>query len=422
MSELKDTPNQDTPFSYIQNSLEASSRFVEDTWKHPNQRFLQAAAAVDGIVIGGLKAAPDRIINHPKETLAAAVGGAGIGALCGAAAAIESPLLIAGVAVGMTALTGAYVYDLGQRLATDKNLTRAFDRVWNTRKIEDKALSTIEQTIGKESFEFAVAGAFGGAAYKGSSAAMKLALEQPKLSLQPAEATIQSKSTMPSVGDQKQNTFFAMERSRDADFRAHERRASYGSLCRTIEKTPLPERLSDLAALIKNGDLHEAYNVVNANLGWYKERDCRYGSLQDKIANSFLRVGTNLWSAIHEHCSESKTDALEAVNEMQAKYGSETDWPLAVSSGDVHNIEITKNWSDNKRVNAIEKLVQRGYFHDAFLLAEWGWILSRDGGKAHVVNQYDLLSFEIAKFSTNNKKQSHSTLAQRLSELKEAIH
>lgn len=429
------THKNPSTFELIQNnayeSIESTSKFLEDTWNFPDRRLIQVGALADGVLIGGIKAIPDQVINHPKETATTAMGGAAIGAICGAAIALESPILLTAVALGTTVLTGAYVYDLGQKLANDKTLNEAFDKVWKTKKLNADTVVPIEKTLGKETFDLGLASLSGGAAFKGGAAAAKVFLST-SARLLPAEATASISSGKLIFGEssktvefesgntKKQDTCLAMERSREGEFYERYQRANSEILKKNIDSTPLAERLSDLRDKIKIGDLRSAYDLINANLGWLKDRDCSYGSLQDKLAHSFLAVGTTLWSAIHENAPDFAHRALKLTEDMQSKYGNETDWPLQISATMVKDSEITNTWSDKKRVDAIEKLLERGYYGDARDIAISAYHKHLNNNPT-LGDKYDALFYEIYKFDKRHSEASYANLIQKLTELKNAV-
>jgi len=144
-------------FESCNNSLKASTKFLEDTWKHPEQRLRQVGAVAEGVLVGGAKTVPDRLINHTEETVKQIGAGIAIGALV-ALAPVEIPIVAMGLAVAGTAMTGSYVWDLGQRLGTNKELHRALDKVWETgdTKALKNATPVIESALGKETFDFGI--------------------------------------------------------------------------------------------------------------------------------------------------------------------------------------------------------------------------------------------------------------------------
>jgi hypothetical protein len=156
------------PQSQDQDLFHASCKFIQDTLQHPDARARQACAVADGCVVGGLKAIPDRVINHPGETLNQAVVGAGTGALFGMATKIKSPVVAGLLAVGGTAMTLGYVWDLGHRLGRDCDLQSSLDNIWRSAdpKTYASSTTTIENSLGKESFNFALATLSAGAGAK----------------------------------------------------------------------------------------------------------------------------------------------------------------------------------------------------------------------------------------------------------------
>lgn len=412
--------------SGCENSIEASRKFIDETLAYPDRRIRQAAAVADGIVCGGIKAIPDRIVNHPEQTLYTAAGGLVVAGVMGAAAAIECPIAAAGVAIGATALTGKYVFDLASNLAGDRKLTGALNNIWNSSSSTKfrSALPAIEERLGAEMFDLALLGATGCFGFKGGNALMKGALKPPAL---PALADAPSSGAISCAGRPLQaegklgeKNLMAMEGWRDRSGFIRYDRQPESAFAHVIER-PLSERLDHLENLIKNGKAGQAYDFVNANLSWYKEHSHIGGKLEE-ISKGFLYVGMNLWSVVHEGSGKHRDTALVRIKEMRQKYCLEnTDWPLKISSKEVRCSERIAALSDKQRVSEIDKLFQAGYTNDALSIANWGYIIHRDAGSTTLENRYDLVLYELSKISLCHKEASKKICQERLAELKKAV-
>ncbi len=151
----------------VTNTTDASKKFIHDSLEHPDKRARQAGAVIDGLVVGGIKEIPNQFVNHPKETAAKIAAGVGIGAGI-ALLPLELPAVAIGATVAGVGLGCGYVWDVGQRLGSNRELHKALDNVWNLgdRSSQYSSMQAIESSLGKESFDFGVATMCGGAGFK----------------------------------------------------------------------------------------------------------------------------------------------------------------------------------------------------------------------------------------------------------------
>lgn len=409
----------------LTNSIRASHKFIEDTIAHPDRRARQVAAAIDGIVVGGIKAIPDRIVNHPQETLTTAAGGLVLGGVIGAAAAVESPLVAAGIAIGATAMTCKYVFDLGTRLSNDKQLTIAFDNIWHSGGSAKlyKSLPVVEDRLGRETFDLALLGSTGGYGFKGGSALMKGGL-RPPTPLAFAESAANGAARQKPVsteGIKDMQTTLAMERWRDRSGNVRYDRRSPEFFANLIDQ-PLSKRLDHLEQLIKSGKAGEAYEFVNANLAWYDSRRSSYGSEHYEISQGFWKVGVNLSSVVHEGAGGLSSKALMVIKELRQNHcHGNSDWPLKVSSEKVDCPDRILALTDKQRVSEIDKLFQAGYIKDASTIANWGYVLHRDAKNPLLEKKYDLALYELGKIRLRDPEASSMVCQERLVDLKKAV-
>ncbi len=423
MTNFEKTAQTNPLFEGFDNSLRASAKFVQETWSNPEARARQCAAVADGVIVGGIKAIPDRIINHPKETIETAVSGLVIGGALGAAAAAESPIIAIGVAAGATALTCKYVFDLGTRLSSDRQLTGSLDNIWKSKDFATcaKSLPAIERVLGKETFDLALLGTTGSYGFKGGGTLASMSL-RPSSRFAFANATAGEVTAKPSETSVKPETAFAMEAYRDrSGFIRYDRKApeEFNNL---IEQ-PLNTRLDHLEQLVKSGKKGEAYDFVNANLEWYGKRESAYDSVHGRASKAMLYIGVSLWSAVHEGNVGMGKKALELIKEMRTEFAHErTDWPLkSVSAEQAGCPDRIKALSDKQRVLEIEKLVDAGFHSDASRIANWGYVIHRDARHDFLRDSFDMVLLETAKLSLKLKDASVPRCLDRLAELKSAV-
>lgn len=166
----------------VTNTTDASKKFIHDSLEHPDKRARQTGAVIDGLVVGGIKEIPNQFVNHPKETAVKIAAGVGIGAGI-AMLPLEVPAVAIGATVAGVGLGCAYVWDVGQRLGSNRELHKALDNVWNMGdRSSYKPLPAIESSLGKESFDFGLATMCGGAGFKmGNGIKSLLNTTAPKL-------------------------------------------------------------------------------------------------------------------------------------------------------------------------------------------------------------------------------------------------
>ncbi len=425
MTNFEKTAQTSPLFEGLENSLSASAKFVQETWSNPEARARQCAAVADGVIVGGLKAIPDRIINHPKETIETAASGLVIGGALGAAAALESPVIAIGVAAGATALTCKYVYDLGTRLSGEHRLTGSLDNIWKSNDLATcaKSLPAIEQVLGKETFDLALLGTTGSYGFKGGGTLACMSLRPPlKLAFANAAAGEVTAKPLPSESSAKPETSFAMEAYRDrSGFIRYDRKAP--EKFNNIIEQPLSTRLDHLEQLVKSGKKGEAYDFVNANLEWYGKRESAYDSVHGRASRAMLYIGTSLWSAVHEGNAGMGNKALQLIKEMRAEFAHEkTDWPLKnVTAEQAGSPERIKALSDKQRVLEIEKLVDAGFHSDASKIANWGYVIHRDARHDFLRDSFDMVLLETAKLSLKLTDASVPRCRERLDALKNAV-
>lgn len=138
--------------------FDLEAKFLADTLAHPDGRLRQAAAIVEGCVVGGLKQIPERLEKHADETCKQALLAAGTGAFFGMAASVEAPIVAGVLALGGAGMTFAYIDKMGSRLGRDARLQSALDRVFRNTDAHSfcSALPTAERVLGKESFDVAL--------------------------------------------------------------------------------------------------------------------------------------------------------------------------------------------------------------------------------------------------------------------------
>jgi len=234
----------DTTKHNVEATQSASLKFLEDTYHNPEKRLRQVAAVGEGVVVGGIKQIPDQLVNHTGDTLKTVATGVGVGMAIGLLP-LELPVVAIGLgAVGAVAVCG-YAWDLGQRIGHNKELHRALDKVWETgdQKVLDKlALPVIEKSLGKESFDFALATVSGDKGFKLGKVARQIKLphvEFPALfpQMRPCMETIPV-GRLPNMGS-------GME-GRTANYYAMSGRGGFG---RTPE-TPLTKSTESLTKTI----------------------------------------------------------------------------------------------------------------------------------------------------------------------------
>lgn len=187
------TPNFfEQAVSDCQNALDASGKFLDDTFKHPERRARQAMAVAEGLTVGGIKTVPDQFINQPEETAKQITTGIAIGAAI-ALAPVEIPVVATSLAVAGTAMTCAYVWDAGQRLGQNKELHKALDTVWKTGDATalKKTTPAIESALGIESFNLGLGALTAGSGMKLGSGIKQL----PKLYGARLEPCLENPST-----------------------------------------------------------------------------------------------------------------------------------------------------------------------------------------------------------------------------------
>ncbi len=189
-------------------------------------------------------------------------------------------------------MTLAYTWDLGQRLNQDRNLQNSLNDLWRNgdSKTYNSAQPIMENSLGGESFNFAVALLSAGAgarATKLAAEAIGPASAKKNLSLAGAPLAV-TENVLPS-GKIPDNAF-AMVWHRDRlgyewdkiDPRALE---SY------IKKAPLSERLGTIESAINKDELYKAYDHTGANLKWHDERSGSHDDEHGRLSRQFYNIG-----------------------------------------------------------------------------------------------------------------------------------
>jgi hypothetical protein len=156
-----------TSVSLVQ-ATDASKNLFLDTVKNPIGRIRQTEIVLDGLIVGGLKEIPNQVTDHPVETAQKAFAGAALGSLLALARTIENPLVSVALGAASLGLSGAYVWNLGQRLSSNELLENSLDSVWNSgdEKTVSKAKEAVRDVLGIEAFDLGVAALSGGAVAK----------------------------------------------------------------------------------------------------------------------------------------------------------------------------------------------------------------------------------------------------------------
>ncbi|CAN5659780.1 hypothetical protein BH10CYA1_BH10CYA1_56250 [soil metagenome] len=369
--------------AHFENSslFQASSRFIQDTYEHPEARARQASAVVEGCVVGGIKAIPDRIVNHPVETCNQILIGAGTGALFGMAATINAPIVAGALAVGGAAMTLAYTWDLGQRLGQDRNLQNSLNDLWRNgdSKTYNSARPTIENSLGGESFNFALSMLSAGAGAK----ATKLAAEwigptSAKTNLSFACAPSAVAENVLSSGKIPDNTF-AMVWHRD--------RLGYvwdkidpKTLESYIQKAPLSERLGTIESAINKGELYKAYDHAGANSKWHDERSGTYDDEHGRLSKQFHNIAILTRNAWDEPDKLWLDKARAQIKVTREQFPDKPAWPpnLKVEPDNLADLKRLASMPLSKRVEEIQALADSGMFKDAATLANVNHILHRN--------------------------------------------
>jgi hypothetical protein len=378
---INSNPRDHQPLLEESNFLQASSKFFQETYEHPEARARQAAAVVDGCIVGAIKAAPDRIINHPVETCTQIAIGFGTGALFGLAATIDAPIVAGALAVGGTAMTLQYTWDLAQRLNQDQNLQKSLNDIWcsNDFKTYNSALPTVEKGLGGESFDLAVASLSAVAGGRGTKLiGDKLASNFANTNLCLDGAPLAVPENIKVSAKIPDNTF-AMVWHRD--------RLGYEwdkidpkTLESYISKTPLSKRLNIIESAIKDGQLYKAYDHAEANLKWHNERSGSYKDEHDRLSQQFHNIAMSIRNSWDEPGKPWLDKARGEIKLTREQFSDNTGWPekLKATPENLLQFERLYKMPTAKRVEEIQALVQNGLFKDAADLAHTNYILHRN--------------------------------------------
>ncbi|RTL43657.1 MAG: hypothetical protein EKK48_07885 [Candidatus Melainabacteria bacterium] len=369
------------------NLFQASSKFIEDTFQNPNARARQAAALVEGCVVGGIKSIPDRIVNHPAETCNQILIGAGTGALFGMAAMLNAPIVTGALAVGGTAMTLAYTWDLGQRLGQDRGLQSSLDELWRNgdSKTYNSALPIIENRLGKEAFDCSIALLSAGAGARAAKLAAELICPiSANLSLASAPLAM-TENVSPSR--KTPDNVLAMVWHRDR-FGFTRDKTDPKTLESYIQKAPLSQRLDTIETAINKGELNKAYNHAEANLKWHQERSGSYDDEHDRLSREFMNIAMVTRNAWDTSDNFWLNKAREQITQIRKQFPNKTGWPtnLKVDPDNLTNLARLASTPLTRRVAEIQALVNHGMFKDAARLANTNCILHRTTQSSYARN------------------------------------
>ncbi|HEY9730787.1 MAG TPA: hypothetical protein V6C89_02675 [Drouetiella sp.] len=373
--------NENQKHSEESNFLSASNKFLLDTYQHPEARARQAAAVLDGCIVGGIKAIPDRIVNHPVETCNQVLMGAGTGALFGMAATIEAPVVAGALAIGGGAMTLSYAWDLGQRLGHDRDLQTSLDGLWRNgdARTYESSISTIENKLGGESFNVAIASLSGGAGAK----AVKFTGEiigptaiKTNFCLDGAPKAVAE--NMGACNPIPEN-MLAMVWHRDRLGYEWDKIDSK-KLESFIQKASLSERLRVIESAINKDSLYEAYDHAGANLTWHSERSGAYGDKHDLLSQQFTKIAMGIRNSWDEPRKGWLDQAREHIKSTREQFEDLPGWPrdLKVTPENLLNIDRLYNLPLSKRVDEIQALVNSGMLKDAAQLSNTNYVLQRN--------------------------------------------
>ncbi len=361
--------------------VQASSRFIQDTYEHPEARARQASAILEGCVVGGIKAIPDRIVNHPVETCNQILIGAGTGALFGMAATINTPIVAGALAVGGTAMTLAYTWDLGQRLSRDQNLQTSLNDLWRNgdSKTYNSARPVLENSLGGESFDCAVAVLSAGAGARAAKLGTDVIAQssaKTNLCLDGAPLAVTENISQP--GKIPDNAF-AMVWHRDRMGYEWDR-IHPKTLESFIRKAPLSERLGAIESAINNGELYKAYDHAGANLKWHSERSGSYGDEHNRLSKQFLNIAILTRNHWEEPGNPWLDKARAQIKLTREQFPDKPGWPASLKVGpdNLKNLQRLAAMPLSKRVDEIQALANSGMFKDASSLANVNNILHRN--------------------------------------------
>jgi hypothetical protein len=394
---------------------EVAGKFLLDSMQHPDRRLMQAAAVTEGAVVGGIKQIPNQIMNHPVETSGKVVLALAAGAAFTAAAAIESPVVAAGLAVGGVGALGLYAWNEGQKLGNDKNLQVALDHIWSTKSIRRAAnyLPDMELSLGPEAFDFGLSTAAAG----GGNFTAKIISDMPNLAtplmpklafaMEDMEAKTPVIDVIGSASKVRDTTTLKMSEHFDHDYdyvgsdydtgapslenlRNSEKLGTFlakntDRFFPEIDKTSLGARLDKLESLISKKNWREAYEYANANMSWLDERsaDNTISFNEKKVLSAhdaFFKVAMLMQGHPHYKIPADSVARMQNVIAMTRKNFGELDvtWPLKVSSADVGKEDRVLSMPLTQQLNEIESLVNKGFFKDATKIANWSYIGERE--------------------------------------------
>lgn len=377
---LYSAPKEQQAHSNNTDLKQASSKFIQDTYEHPEARARQASAILEGCVVGGIKAIPDRIVNHPAETCNQIIIGAGTGALFGMPATINAPIVAGALAVGGTAMTIAYTWDLGQRLGRDQNLQNSLNDLWRNgdSRTYNSARPVLENSLGGETFNCAIGMLSAGAGAKASKLAAKVISQtgtNTSLAMDGAPSVVTENIASP--GEIPGNAF-AMVWHRDRLGYEWDR-IEPETLEPYIRKAPLSERLNTIESAINKGEFYRAYDHAGANRDWHSERSGSCGDQHDRLSKQFHAIALLTRNHWDDPGNLWLDKALAQIKLTREQFPGTHGWPssLKVGPGDLWDLQRLAGMPLSKRVDEIHALTNSGMFKDASRLANANHILHR---------------------------------------------
>lgn len=355
---------------------EAATKFLLDTIQHPDARLRQVAAVVEGGIVGGVKAIPDQIVNHPLETGSQALIAAGTGALFGMATKIKNPLVAGSLALGGAAMTYGYANEVACRLSANRELQSALGNVWINGDASSlrTILPAMENSLGKETFELAVASLAGSAGFHGIQTRFTLPVRKLCLADESTAENFAQVSEQPFSTDKPDNSYAMVW---------HQDRLGYqwnkldpASLEAIVRSTPLHKRLDSIEKFIKEDKLFEAYDHAEANLKWHNDKSDKYSDEQYLIGQQFYKIAMCIRNSWEDKVWLDK--AFHHINETKGKFGDNTSWTLKVSPDKLLKYDRLCNTSLEQRADEIVSLLDAKLYGDAAKLANMNYLLHRD--------------------------------------------
>lgn len=356
-------------------SRDAATKFLLDTIQHLDARLRQVAAVAEGGIVGGVKAIPDRIVNHPVETGSQALLAAGTGALFGMATKIKNPLVAGSLALGGAVMTYGYASEVACRLTANRELQSALGKIWIKGDAESfrAVLPAMENSLGKETFELTVASACGSAGFHGIQTRFTLPGRKLCLAGESTAETLAHVSEKPFSTDKPDNSYAMVWHQDRMGYQWN--RFDPESLEAIVRSTPLHKRLDNVKKLIKEDKLFEAYDHAEANLKWHNDKSDQYSDEHYLIGQQFYKIAMCIRNSWEDKVWLDK--AFQHINETKGKFGDSTSWTLKVSPDKLLKYDRLCNLSLEQRADEISSLLDAKLFGDAAKLANMNYLLHR---------------------------------------------